>query len=101
MNKTDKAQLEIVKSTLTWGHKITLIGLGMSAVLMIGGLILLILYPDSGQEIIDYIREWIPFCVSVILGYSAKTTLENGVKIYAGIKDMKNAKCEPVAGGNG
>lgn len=101
MNKTDKAQLEIVKSTLTWGHKITLIGLGMSAVLMIGGLALLILHPCLGQEIIDYIREWIPFCVSVILGYSAKTTLENGVKIYAGIKDMKNAKCESTTGGNG
>lgn len=101
MNKTDKAQLEIVKSTLTWGHKITLIGLGMSALLMIGGLVLLILHPYLGQEIIDYIREWIPFCVSVILGYSAKTTLENGVKIYAGIKDMKNAKCDSATGGNG
>ena len=101
MNKTDKAQLEIVKSTLTWGHKITLIGLGMSALLMIGGLVLLILHPYLGQEIIDYIREWIPFCVSVILGYSAKTTLENGVKIYAGIKGMKNNKCETVTGGNG
>lgn len=101
MNKTDKAQLEVVKSTLTWGHKITLIGLGMSALLMIGGLVLLILHPYLGQEIIDYIREWIPFCVSVILGYSAKTTLENGVKIYAGIKDMKNAKCENATGGNG
>lgn len=101
MNKTDKAQLAIVKSTLTWGHKITLIGLGMSALLMIGGLVLLILHPYLGQEIIDYIREWIPFCVSVILGYSAKTTLENGVKIYAGIKDMKNAKCENATGGNG
>ena len=101
MNKTDKTQLEIVRTTLTWGHKITLIGLGMSAVLMLGGLVLLILYPDAGQEIIDYIREWIPFCVSVILGYSAKTTLENGVKIYAGIKEMKNVKCENATGGNG
>ena len=53
MNKTDKAQIEIVKSTLTWGHKITLIGLGMSAVLMLGGLVLLILHPYLGQEIID------------------------------------------------
>lgn len=101
MNKTDKAQLEIVKSTLTWGHKITLIGLGMSAVLMIGGIVLMVCYPDCAREIIDYIREWIPFCVSVILGYSAKTTLENGVKIYAGIKDMKTAKAESTTGGNG
>ena len=101
MNKTDKAQIEIVKSTLTWGHKITLIGLGMSAVLMLGGLVLLILHPYLVQEIIDYIREWIPFCVSVILGYSAKTTLENGVKIYAGFKEMKEVKGNNQSGGNG
>ena len=46
-------------------------------------------------------RGWIPLWVGVILGYSAKTTLENGVKIYAGIKEMKEVKVNNQSGGNG
>lgn len=101
MNKTDNAQLEIVKSSLTWGHKITLIGLAMSCSLMVAGIVLLVLYPSLANEITDYISEWLPFCISVILGYSAKSTLENGVKIYSAMKTSKTTVSGNSENGNG
>lgn len=93
-------ELDIVKKQLTWGHKITLIGLAMSGALMAVGIVLLVLYPTYANEIIEYVSTWLPFCISVILGYSAKTTVENGMKIYSAVKDRKKETTEQN-GGNG
>lgn len=88
----DAAQTEVVKTALTWGHKITLTGLWMAGGLMFFGMGAVIGWPQYAENVIRYVGEWQPFCTSVVVAYNAKTTVENAMKIYNSVK-CSTEKC--------
>ena len=94
LNTVNKEEIKLVKSAMTWGHKITILGIALAAVLMIAGYVGILAFPDRADALITYVQEWMPFFVSVVLGYSAKTMVENAMKI-------RNVMCGNGAESNG
>ena len=84
-----KWKREIVRSALTWGHVITLSVLILAAITCIGGLVATLAKGEAAEQIVDYITAWQGFFVAGILGYDAKTTVENALKITQSIKSMQ------------
>ena len=84
-----KWKREIVQSALTWGHVITLSVLILAALVCAGGLIATVVKGEAAEQIVDYISAWQGFFVAGILGYDAKTTVENALKITQSIKSMQ------------
>lgn len=84
-----KWKREIVQNALTWGHVITLSVMILAALTCVGGLAATLVNSDAAKQIVDYISAWQGFFVAGILGYDAKTTVENALKITQSIKSMQ------------
>lgn len=86
MTAQQKARSQIVKTILTWSHVMTLSMLALAAISHVSGLTAILFRPEIADAICKYAREWQTFFTAGILGYDAKSTIENAMKI------MKNAK---------
>ena len=85
------ARLEIIQSVLNWGHIITMSVLALATIANLGGFIAILAKPEIAEQITNYAREWQGFFVVGVLGYDAKTTVENALKITQSVKSMKSA----------
>ena len=84
-----KWRREIIQSAMNWGHVITLSVLILAALTCMGGLVGTLIKGEAAEQIVDYIGAWQGFFVAGILGYDAKTTVENALKITQSIKSMQ------------
>lgn len=104
-SKTEsKATRDILKSVLTWSHVITVSILILAAIHNIGGLIAIILDRNTADAIIRYTDTWQTFFIAGVLGYDAKSTVENVTKITKSIVELRNenaANNEEEAADNG
>lgn len=97
--KSEQATKTILKSLLTWSHVLTVSILMLAALHNIGGLIAIILRKDLADPIIRYTETWRSFFIAGILGYDAKSTVENVTKIGNSIKELQeNTEKEPDNG---
>ena len=95
------ARREIIQSVLNWGHVITMSVLALAALANIGGFIAILAKPDIAEKITAYAREWQGFFVVGILGYDAKTTVENALKITQSVKNVKSGGTSGTTASNG
>lgn len=84
-----KARSQIVQTMLTWSHVMTLSMLMLAAVSHVSGLAAILFKPEVADAVCKYAREWQTFFTAGILGYDAKSTIENAMKI---MKDVKTAQ---------
>ena len=89
--RESKARQKIIQSALTWGHSITMSVLAIAAICNIGGLIAIILKSDLAGPITSFVERWQGFYIAGILGYDAKTTVENALKITKSISELRSA----------
>lgn len=86
MTAQQKARNQIVKTILTWSHVMAMSVLLLAALSNISGLAVILFKPEVAKAVCEYVRAWQTFFTAGILGYDAKSTIENAMKI------MKNAK---------
>lgn len=86
MTAQQKARSQIVKTILTWSHVMAMSVLLLAALSNISGLAVILFKPEVAKAVCEYVRAWQTFFTAGILGYDAKSTIENAMKI------MKNAK---------
>lgn len=91
MTAQQKARNQIVKTILTWSHVMTLSMLALAAISHVSGLAAILFRPEIADAICKYAREWQTFFTAGILGYDAKSTIENSMKIMKEIKAAKAA----------
>lgn len=85
-----KATKDILKSVLTWSHVITVSILILAAIHNIGGLIAIVLDRNTADAVIRYTNTWQTFFIAGVLGYDAKSTVENVTKITKSIVELRN-----------
>lgn len=86
----DKAMKDILKSVLTWSHVITVSILMLAAIHNIGGLIVILFKKELADAVIRYASAWQTFFIAGILGYDAKSTVENVTKIGKSVRDLRD-----------
>ena len=84
-----QASKDILKAVLTWSHVITVSILLLAAIHNIGGLALILFKPKIAESVINYTRVWQTFFITGIIGYDAKSTVENVMKIGKSVKELK------------
>ena len=97
VTRKEKAAKDILKSVLTWSHVITVSILMLAAVHNIGGLVVIIFRKELADAVIRYTQTWQTFFIAGILGYDAKSTVENVTKIGKSIKEIRTAQEDPDA----
>ena len=90
----EAATKDILKSVLTWSHVITVSILLIAALHNIGGLIMILLDRTTADAVIRYTEAWRTFFIAGILGYDAKSTVENVTKISKNIAGLQDGKEE-------
>lgn len=63
--------------------------LALAAFANISGLAAILLRPEAAQAICEYAKAWQTFFTAGILGYDAKSTIENAMKIIKSVKEDK------------
>lgn len=86
----NNAKESIVRSVLTWGHIITISILAIAAICNIGGLAAVVFAPETAIVVTNYVSAWQGFFIAGVLGYDAKTTVENALKITNSIKELQS-----------
>ena len=86
-----QASKDILKAVLTWSHVITVSILLLAAIHNIGGLALILFKPKIAESVINYTRVWQTFFITGIIGYDAKSTVENVMKIGKSVKELKSS----------
>ena len=87
--RRDRVKDEIIKSALTWGHVITISVLAIAALCNIGGLVAIFMDVRLVDAITRYVEAWQGFFIAGILGYDAKTTVENALKISRNVQELR------------
>ena len=85
-----QASKDILKAVLTWSHVITVSILLLAAIHNIGGLAVILFKPKIAESVINYTRVWQTFFITGIIGYDAKSTVENVMKIGKSVKELKS-----------
>lgn len=86
-----QASKDILKAVLTWSHVITVSILLLAAIHNIGGLAVILFKPKIAESVINYTRVWQTFFITGIIGYDAKSTVENVMKIGKSVKELKSS----------
>lgn len=96
--RRDRVKDEIIKSALTWGHVITISVLAIAAICNVGGLVAIFMQRELADAITRYVEAWQGFFIAGILGYDAKTTVENALKISRDVQELRRiGKAEKAA----
>jgi hypothetical protein len=85
---------QIIQTALTWGHVITMSVLALAAILNIGGFFAIVFKPEIAEKLTAYAEKWQTLYIAGILGYDAKSTVENTLKITKSIKEMQSLQTE-------
>lgn len=101
VTRKEKATKDILKSVLTWSHVITVSILMLAAIHNIGGLVVILFRKELADAVIRYTQTWQTFFIAGILGYDAKSTVENVTKIGKSIKEIRTANSEDADADNG
>lgn len=75
-----------MQTLLTWGHVITMSVLALAVVCNVGGMAAIVFRLEVAETITKYADVWQPFFIAGILGYDAKSTVENAMKITKAVK---------------
>lgn len=86
---SSKAKKDILKSVLTWSHVITVSILLLAAIHNIGGLAVILFRKELADAVIRYASAWQTFFIAGILGYDAKSTVENVTKIGKSVRELR------------
>lgn len=89
--KKKQAKRDILQSVLTWSHVLTMSILALAALHNIGGLAVILFRKELADAVIRYTETWQTFFIAGILGYDAKSTIENVLKISGKIKELREA----------
>lgn len=89
--KKKQAKRDILQSVLTWSHVLTMSILALAALHNIGGLAVILFRKELADAVIRYTETWQTFFITGILGYDAKSTIENVLKISGKIKELREA----------
>ena len=92
---------DLIKTVLTWGHVITISVLAIAAITNIGGLIAIIISKEHAEAITRYAEAWQTFFITGIVGYDAKSAIENVLKISKSVKELQVEKSSTDDPGNG
>ena len=87
--KKKQAKRDILQSVLTWSHVLTMSILALAALHNIGGLAVILFRKELADAVIRYTETWQTFFIAGILGYDAKSTIENVLKISGKIKELR------------
>lgn len=88
----EQASKDILKSVLTWSHVITVSILLLAAIHNIGGLVVILFQKELADAVIRYTNSWQTFFIAGILGYDAKSTVENVTKIGKSVQTIRESK---------
>lgn len=89
--KKKQAKRDILQSVLTWSHVLTMSILALAALHNIGGLAVILFRKELADAVIRYTETWQTFFIAGILGYDAKSTIENVLKISGKVKELREA----------
>lgn len=89
--KKKQAKRDILQSVLTWSHVLTMSILALAALHNVGGLAVILFRKELADAVIRYTETWQTFFIAGILGYDAKSTIENVLKISGKIKELREA----------
>lgn len=90
-DERQSARRRIVQTVLTWSHVMAMSVLILAAIANVSGLAAIVLKPDTAEAVCEYARAWQTFLTAGILGYDAKSTVENALKITRDIKQIADA----------
>lgn len=88
MTAAQKARQQIFKTILTWSHVMAMSVLLLAALSNISGLASILFKPEVADAVCEYARAWQTFFTAGILGYDAKSTIENTMKIMKSVKEV-------------
>lgn len=88
----NKRRKQIVQTMLTWGHIITMSVLALAVLCNVGSLAAIVFRPEVAAAVTEYAKAWQPFFIAGILGYDAKSTVENAMKITNTIKSEQDGE---------
>lgn len=69
--------------------------LALAALANISGLAAILFRPEISEAVCEYARAWQTFFTAGILGYDAKSTIENTMKIMKNVKEASQTADEP------
>lgn len=84
----DRTRRKLVRTILTWGHVITMSVLILAAVCNVGGLAAILFMPHTAEAVTEYVEKWQMFFIAGVLGYDAKSTVENAMKITGSLRAL-------------
>lgn len=61
----------------------------LAALSNISGLAAILFKPEVAEAVCEYVRAWQTFFTAGILGYDAKSTIENTMKIMKSVKETR------------
>lgn len=64
----------------------------LAALSNISGLAAILFKPEVAEAVCEYARAWQTFFTAGILGYDAKSTIENTMKIVKSVKEAKSSQ---------
>lgn len=89
-----KARQQIFKTVLTWSHVMAMSVLLLAALSNVSGLAAILFKPEVAEAVCEYVRAWQTFFTAGILGYDAKSTIENTMKIMKNVKEASETNNE-------
>lgn len=89
MTAAQKARQKIFTTVLTWSHVMAMSVLILAALSNISGLAAILFKPEVAEAVCEYVRAWQTFFTAGILGYDAKSTIENTMKIMKSVKETR------------
>lgn len=86
-SQQQRTRQKIIQSVMTWSHVMAMSVLILAALANISGLAAILFRPEIAEAVCEYARAWQTFFTAGILGYDAKSTIENTMKIIKNVKE--------------